>query len=164
MIEPRGSRVRELVQHDRRFRRRGVAAEQPPRDELVHVDVGLMQPPAADVGDSESDRSDLRLEVVGGHGTDLLEHLATILVEEVLRPERIGILGTGHVAEIRADVVRIERDGAAAEHGVAVRRAAGVGALQHHCRRNVAEDEVAVTVAVVHLRGGQFGVDHQHAA
>ncbi|VTR67211.1 hypothetical protein DESC_590126 [Desulfosarcina cetonica] len=151
------------VQDDRRLVEGGLASDQLGADHLVHVDIGLVQPPASDVGNGQTMAVDVRQHVLDGQGADFLENPTAVLMKQLVRAKGIHVVGSAEVAEVRTHVARKAGLGLHAEDIETVGAGAGVGPFHNGCRGHVAENEVAVPVAVVDLGRDQLRVDGQNA-
>ena len=139
------------------------ATERVLRDELVELLVRLVQPVAIHLQRRHAVRREVLGDELRGHRHDVLDDAATVLMEQL-----VGIVA-------RAGIAAIEIAGVVAN----VRRE-----LRHHLRRQdlpragprtrdgldderdrrVAEQEVAVALAPVHVRRRQLGTDDERAA
>lgn len=84
-----GCGIGEFVEDDRRFVGACFVAEQTAADQLIHGDIGLMQPEAAHVGRRQAERCEMLGDVRSRHRAHVLEYLAAFLDEELIA--RIGI-------------------------------------------------------------------------
>lgn len=110
------SGVGEFVEDDGRFFQRGFAAEDAFGDELVHGEVGLVQPEAFHIGGGEAVGGEVRGDVVGGHGADFLEHFAAFLHEQFVAVVARGGVAAVEEAAVVADVVGEDGGGLGAEY------------------------------------------------
>jgi hypothetical protein len=157
MTDPCGAGVRVLVEHDRRLRVGRGAAEHALQDELVHAEVGLVQPEALDGGDVDRQARELVGDELRDDRHDLLEDLPAVLHEEQLA--RIAGLGLATIqeTEVVADIVREAGHQPRAEHFEGMRaRRLSCPALDEQRGRGIAEDEMAVAVAKVQVPGLQY--------
>ena len=103
-------------------------------------------------------------EMGHGHGADLFEHPAPVLVKQLVGAEGVHVAGPADVAEIGSDVAGKNSPGHDSQNVERMGCGAGVGALDDDSRGHIAEDEMAVPVAVVHLGRSQLRIDGQNAA
>ncbi len=149
------------IKNDRRLLLVGIVTEQLATDELVHGEVGLMEPEPAQRVCGPA----LLIELVGNLVTHqrqhLLEHLAPLLAKQLV----VAVAGARaqpvQKAEVVADVVGV------LGHQLACHQLPGVGhlaisfPLQQHGGTGVAEDEVAVPIAEVEVPRADLRIDHQ---
>ena len=94
-----------LVQDDRCFILVRHPAEQFLGDQLVHVDIRLVQPPPSYIIDGQPGVGNASGDVIGCHRADFLEDPLTFLVEIVIFPKWVIVVGVDHVADVGTDVV-----------------------------------------------------------
>ena len=139
-------------------------AEQAPADQLIHRQIGLVQPEATHAGCGQAKRRELAGDMVGGQRADLLEYLAPLLAEQLVAIVRIAVLAAPEETGVVADVVRETGRQLAAEDFPGHRRLRRVGAFDHQRGTHVAENEVAVAVLPGEMGRADFRVDHQRGA
>ena len=122
-----------------------------------------MQPPAADIGNRQSNCANLLLQMFRRHRTDFFEHPAAILLEQLILGIRVRVVCVRQIAKIRADVTRKLCDRFGSHHCVGMRRRAGRLAFHHHGRADITKYEMRITITKIDLRRRQLGIDHQHA-
>ena len=98
------------------------------------------------------------------HRADFLEHLATFLDEQLVRIVHVLFGSTVEKAEVVADVVGKLGHQLGTDDVPLLRRGRQIFALDDYRGAGVAEDEMAVAVAEVHMPGTDLGVDHQDRA
>ena len=165
MIEPAERGVGELVEDDDVLARRRLAAQHALADQLVHVDVGLVQPQALQRRSGRCPRSPACSTIISETiGTTSLEHLAALLHEQLVarRPTPSGRRAVQE-AEVVADVVgELRLQPRAQDLPAAAWPASASSTIT--AVADVAEDEVAVAVAEVQVARADLRIDHQHGA
>ena len=78
-------------------------------DQLVHAQVGLVQPEPPHVRGLKAQRVQVLFDVRCGHRHHFLEDLATLLHEGLVAGVGVGIFAAVHEARVVADVVGILR-------------------------------------------------------
>ncbi len=149
------------VEDHRRLLLAGIVAEQLAGDELVHGQVGLVEPEAAQGIRHPALLIELAGDLIAHQRQHLLEHLAPLLAEQLV----IAVAGTRaepiQKAEVVADVVGV------LGHQLAGHQLPGVGhlaiglPLQQHGGTGIAEDKVAVPIAEVEVARADLRIDHQ---
>ncbi len=149
------------IKNDRRLLLAGIVAQQLATDELVHGEVGLIEPePAQALG-----RPALLVELVGylvAHQRQhLLEHLAPLLAKQLV----IAVAGARaqpvQKAEVVADVVGVLGHQLAGYQLPRIGRLAIGLPLQQHCGAGIAEDKVTITIAKIEVPRADLRIDHQ---
>ena len=153
-----------FVQDHRGFLRFGVAAQHHAADQQVHVQVGLVQPEAADLRHFQTGIGHGVLDHFRGHRAHVLEYLAALLAEQFVRLADAGFVEAVQEAEIVADVVGEAGFQLGVQDFPAVRALGGVGPFHDDGGAGIAKDEVAVAVAPVQVARGNFRIQHQHRA
>src|SRR6056297_1194715 len=100
-------------------------------------------------------------ELVQHHRRLVLPRVAAVLAEQFAAVEEVGFGTAIDEAEVVAYVVRVEGGELRPQHLPALLRTALVGALQHHGRADVAEDEVRIPAAPVDVGRGDLRVHHE---
>src|SRR5699024_237717 len=103
-------------------------------------------------------RSDLRRH----HRTNLLEHLAALLTEQLVASTDAIRRGAIQKAEIIANVIGKACLQAGTKNFPLVAAGGVLGALDDHGRGYVAKDEMAIPVLPGQMAGTDFRIDHQH--
>ncbi|MNO88053.1 hypothetical protein D3C76_794880 [compost metagenome] len=139
----------------------GVVAQQLAADELVHGEVGLMEPEAVQLLRLPALLPQLFLYLCAHQRQHLLEHLAPLLAEQLVIPIAGARAEAVQEAEVVADVVGV------LGHQLARHQLPGVGhlaiglPLQQHGGAGVAKDEVAVSIPEIEVPRADLGVHHQ---
>jgi len=82
-----------------------ITTQQLAGNKLIHVDVGLMQPPAPDVLYGHTRSLYLLLQMLCSHRTNVFENLTAVLVKQSVLSKSIAALGARNIAKIRTNVV-----------------------------------------------------------
>jgi len=77
-----------------------ITTQQLAGNKLVHIDVGLMQPPASDIANFNSCRLYLLLQMIGSHRTNFFKHLATVLVKQPIFGKGVAAFRARNVAKV----------------------------------------------------------------
>ncbi len=149
------------IENDRRLLLAGIVTEQLAADELVHGEVGLMEPePAQALG-----RPVLLIELAGNlvahQRQHLLEHLAPLLAEQLV----VAVAGARaqpvQKAEVVADVVGVPGYQLAGYQLPRIGHLAIGLPLQQHRGAGIAEDKVAIPIAKIEVPRTDLRIDHQ---
>ena len=139
----------------------GVAAEQAAHDELVHRQIGLVQPEAAHIGRRKAQALQMVFDVFGRHRADFLEHFAAFLAKELVAVVGVAVFGARHKTLVVADVVGKGAEQTRAQNFECASRRQ-VQALDQDGGAHVAKNKVAIAVFPGQMRRGDFRVHHQH--
>ncbi len=149
------------IKNDRRLLLAGIVAEQFAADELVHGEVGLMEPePVQALGGPA-----LLIELVGNlvahQWQHLLEHLAPLLAKQLV----VAVAGARaqpvQKAEVVADVVGVLGHQLAGHQLPRIGHLAIGLPLQQHRGAGITEDKVAITIAKIEVPRADLRIDHQ---
>jgi len=133
-------------------------------DQVVHAQVGLVQPEAFHVGRLQVVLAQVLADQFRDHRADFLEHLAAFLHEQLVAAASALFRRAVEEAEVVADVVGEYGLQLGAEDVELVRRGGQVGPLHQYRGGGITEDEVAVAVTEVQVPGADFRADHQQCA
>jgi len=133
-------------------------------DQVVHAQVGLVQPEAFHVGRLQVVLAQVLADQFRDHRADFLEHLAAFLHEQLVAGASALFRRAVEEAEVVADVVGEYGLQLGAEDVELVRRGGQVGPLHQYRGGGITEDEVAVAVTEVQVPGADFRADHQQCA
>ncbi len=152
--------VGKLIQNHRCVVWRGVAPQQFSANQLVHGQIGLMQPEAPYPGGHQPMFGQMLGHVFGRHRAHFLEDFAPFLVKKLIPVFRVAVFAARHIAGVVAYAVGEGGQQACAKD---FKRAGGgvLKPLNQDGGTDVTKDEMAIPVFPGQMGRGDFRIHHQ---